>query len=297
MKVFLECLDTEDLLLETDFILNYLFKDFEYQLIKTSILKSGRFASTTDVGNCVLVFTSNLNTFEQILKVVQEIKPKIILQLSDEHQNDNKFQFNNLGNYCKLYLRQYNHPNFEYTSNTFFIPLGFTNFGFENTLKGLKNSGWEQIHQSTKKPSLERRYIWSFIGTVKGDRVEMLERFSKLNGISKYTQTVDEVIETYSESIFVPCGRGNSSLDCFRLYEASACGAIPIVVGSYNEYSNTFKYENSPPWIFADTWEEAFKYINYLLDNPEKINILQGKLIQWWWLRLESVTVKINSIK
>lgn len=297
MKVYLECIDNGELLLETDFILNYLFKDFKFKLVKSSELKTGNFTLPADVGNCVLVFTSNLNSFKQILKVVQKIKPKIIVHLSDEHEYENKIQFTKLGDYCDLYLRQYNHPTYRYTPNTFHIPLGFTNFGFEYTNLGLKNPRWEQIHQSPKNPSLERKYTWSFIGTVKGDRAEMLERFSKLNGISKYTQTVDEVIETYSESIFVPCGRGNSSLDCFRLYEASACGAIPIVVGSYNEYSNTFKYENSPPWIFADTWEEAFRYVNYLLDNPEKINILQEKLIQWWKLRLESVIAKINTIK
>lgn len=296
MKVYLECMDNGFLLLETDFILNYIFPDLEYKLVGTSILKTGDFVSEDDLNDCVLVFTSNLHTYSEILQVVNKIKPKVILHLSDEHIYENKVEYTELGNYCDLYLRQYNHPTFKYTSNTLHIPLGFTNFGFEDTPKGLKNPNWESVHTGDKKPSLERKYTWSFVGTVKGDRFEMINTFSKFDGVSKYTQTVDEVIELYSESIFVPCGRGNSSLDCFRLYEASACGAIPIVVGSYQEYSNTFKYENSPPWIFADSWQEALKHVTYLLDNPDILQALQNRLTNWWKSRLEDITTKLNLI-
>jgi hypothetical protein len=30
---------------------------------------------------------------------------------------------------------------------------------------------------------------------------------------------------------FVPVSRGDNNLDCFRIYEAAAMGAIPVIVG------------------------------------------------------------------
>jgi hypothetical protein len=84
----------------------------------------------------------------------------------------------------------------------------------------------------------------------------------------------NEVFDLYYESIFVPCGRGNFSLDCFRNYEATIAGAIPVIVGPMNEIEWTYKFEETPPWIYAESWSEALKKcqeIQFDFDTLEKM--------------------------
>ena len=64
----------------------------------------------------------------------------------------------------------------------------------------------------------------------------------------------------YGNSDFVVSPRGEINLDCFRHYEASALGAIPVVVANTTELDHTFRGIGSasrPPWLFAETWEDA----------------------------------------
>jgi hypothetical protein len=93
----------------------------------------------------------------------------------------------------------------------------------------------------------------------------------------------------YSESVFVPCGRGNSSLDCYRLYEASMNGAIPVVVGSKEEIESTFKYEENPPWIFAETWNEA-------VEKCMSTEINSQSVIEWWNRRISKIKTKVKQV-
>jgi hypothetical protein len=89
--------------------------------------------------------------------------------------------------------------------------------------------------------------------------------------------------EIYNNSIFVICGRGNASLDCFRIYETIVAGAIPVIVGSNKEIENTFYYNNNiPPFIYDDTWEKVVVKCNDLLNNYEKLQEIQNNLLLWW---------------
>ena len=92
-----------------------------------------------------------------------------------------------------------------------------------------------------------------------------------------------ECFETYSNSIFVINGRGNCSLDCFRIYETIVAGAIPVVVGEPDEINNTFHYQNKRvPFIHEESWDKAFIRCNELLGNPEALQKLQDELLIWW---------------
>jgi hypothetical protein len=89
--------------------------------------------------------------------------------------------------------------------------------------------------------------------------------------------------ETYSNSIFVINGRGNCSLDCFRIYEAIVAGAIPVVVGSSDEINSTFYYNNKRvPFIHEESWEKALVRCNTLLGQPTTLQELQDELLTWW---------------
>ena len=189
---------------------------------------------------------------------------------SDEFYQENNSIYNELGNECELFLRQYNHPGNTYTSNTYHIPLGYTN--------GCK------VFDETK------RLNWSWFGEIKMDRIEMLNQFRKLTPYLTGTSISKELMcKSYSQSMFVPCGRGNSSLVCYRLYEASMNGAIPVVVGSKEEIEITFKYEENPPWIFAESWDDA---VNKCLDNTIK----SRDTIIWWNKRIEKIKDKILEV-
>lgn len=80
---------------------------------------------------------------------------------------------------------------------------------------------------------------------------------------------------------FVPVGRGNKSLDCFRIYEAAACGAIPIVVGPALEMTNTFG-KPLPPMLWAATWAEAKDEVDRLLRNDQQLMLQQRSVVDWW---------------
>lgn len=220
-------------------------------------------------------------SYDQILKCVKITKPKIIIQLSDEFYFEDLQEHNQLGNYCELFLRQHHFSNYTYTPNTINIPLGY----------GTGISPPKLIPNMT-----ERYYSWTHVGELKTDRYEMIEHFKNIYphyqvcGISK-----SDMIDLYLNSIFVPCGRGNSSLNCFRLYEASMCGAIPIVVGPKEEIDVTFKYENNPPWLFFETWDQAFDECLKLLEDPDKLQKIQDEILIWWDNRVSNVRSRVRN--
>lgn len=227
------------------------------------------------------IFGMSLEKFERLLKI---IKPKIMINISDECYVESNDAFNQLGLYSKLYLRHFHHKNYNYTHNTIHIPLGFC-------------SGVSLKYNQTIKKIKEKKYNWSWVGNFKNDRHEMIEKFKNIDkhffatNISKY-----EIANLYNDSIFVPCGRGNCGLDCWRLYEASSCGAIPVVVGSKEEIEETFKYEENPPWVFANSWEEASVICKNLLLNYNLLQKKQEDLLLWWNNRINNIKSKINNV-
>lgn len=249
---------------EEDFLLNEILPKGEIEYIQPQQVEL--YNNPTDV----FIFCSRTHSYKNILKVVERVKPKIIICLSDEFYGEDLSDFNRLGNYCDLFLRQYHHPNYTYTSNTIHLPLGYTN--------GCK------VFQEKKELN------WSFLGEIKSDRQEMINEFRRIpnhfvgNSVSKQL-----MCKIYSKSIFVPCGRGHSSLDCFRLYEASMNGSVPVVVGLEEEIDCTFKYEKNPPWIFAKTWKDAVRQcLETEIDNKRVLN--------WWENRIEIIRTKVLKV-
>lgn len=245
---------------ETDFLLNDIFP-------------KGEVSHNLNDAADVFIFASRAHSYDEIISMVQKTKPKIIVCLSDELIVENLQQFNQLGNYCDLFLRQYHHPQYTYTPNTIHIPLGYTN--------GCK------VFDEPKELN------WSFFGEIKTDRKEMINIFRSIpkHFVGK-SLSKDLMCKIYSKSIFVPCGRGNSSLDCFRLYEASMNGAIPIVVGSQDEIECTFKYEQNPPWVFAETWDDALDKCKLLLRSP----IDNASVLNWWKNRIDRIKTKVLEV-
>jgi FkbM family methyltransferase len=301
---------------EYDFILNDILpKDY---FKRTHFLSLDEVRNSSDTFDVFVYSARDPNiyswgytpTYDEVLECVLKTKPKVVIQLSDEYKDEDLEHYNQLSDYCELFLRQYNHQEYRNSKfktnvpndNIVYIPLGYCNGTPVDKIKTV--------------PSSEKKYNWSFIGKIKdwefcffdnvkqkwvsvGDRTEMTETFKSniqdfffaQEGIDK-----DELIRIYSNSIFVPCGKGNSSLDCFRLYEASMCGAISVVVGSFGEIENTFRYEENPPWVFAESWDQAVEKCKDLLNNKDHLQEIQNNLLDWWSNRIHKIQDKVNEV-
>jgi hypothetical protein len=222
-------------------------------------------------------------TYEQLINICNIVKPNVIIQLSDEHESHKNNNHNKISNNCNLFIRQYRHLSHEYSKNTLFMPLGYNN-GFTNKI--------------CDKPISQRKYNWSWSGSLKNDRMWMISIFSYLsNGNVHINSSLSksELYSLYSDSIFVPCGKGYSSYDCFRIYETIVCGAIPVIVGPKEELLHAFNYNDcDTPFLFYNTWEEAVNACSEKIKNLDELQEIQTKHIQWWKKINKNISNKIT---
>lgn len=227
----------------------------------------------------VLVVSSNVLTWAQCASVVQRLKPKVILHLSEE--DGTKPEYVQLSDMCNVVLRQHWFPNkYPHRHNLYQIPLGYMTNYKPNDLTPLLAPN-------------KRHYTWSFIGAVNVARSEML-RACKEHWPNKKHFVATHNIETgimgrfYGQSVFVPNGRGCVRLDCFRFYEAILAGAIPVVAGDEKEWKETFCFGNDfPPCVWAPTWKEALVQCDTLLQNPEGLQHKQSSLLDWFYRQVQ----------
>ena len=134
-------------------------------------------------------------------------------------------------------------------------------------------------------------------------RIKMLEELKKTQGdyfenINSSWQSADMLsTEEYkcvlSESVFVPCPRGNRSVDSFRLYEALEVGSIPIIEKDayWTNLLGDHPLIEAPP-----SWESVGADIQLLLDNPSFINEHQKEVAAWWSRHKKGIKVGISSV-
>jgi hypothetical protein len=130
--------------------------------------------------------------------------------------------------------------------------------------------------QSMASWNASRGLRWTFIGNVKGARKKALSAFNNVHPNMHGVASKRGVAFAYGNSDFVVSPRGEVNLDCFRHYEASALGAIPIVVANATELDMTFSGIGSasrPPWLFADSWEDAKRMVRSYTIRDEPILI------------------------
>jgi hypothetical protein len=184
----------------------------------------------------------------------------------------------------------------------FQFPLGYV----KNFLNG------EYSNNIKIKKIKDRKYNASFVGEIKQDRKEMCDKFNKIlnktyivntkttwSSVNKLKIQPSELHKIYNDSIFVISGRGNYSLDCFRIYEAIVSGAIPVTVGTKEDIENTFFYENDQmPILYFNNWDEAAIYCKNAIYNEKLENLqnLQDTLISWYRRQISKVQKKLLEI-
>lgn len=296
LKILFFGISDKESVWEYDYIRNHFFSDWNH--IDDYFLMPNEVKELNTKFDVIVYFCRDPNnypwgyipSYQDILECVKITSPKIVIQLSDEFVHEHLQEHNNLANYCNLFLRQYNHKNYSYEKNTVHIPIGYRN-NFNIKEKYIKNIK-------------ERKYNWSFFGTYKSDRKELIDIFSNISN-GKYILrdescsdllSSNELVDYFIDSIFIPCSRGWSTLDTMRLYEASICGSIPVVVGTKEEIEVTFKYEENPPWLFFENWEDACKgCLNLLIEEENKLQEIQDKILLWWNNRIGKIKTSVNN--
>ena len=76
---------------ENQYILGDLFKEYNNQIIRYQKIRDLN-KEINKISGCVFIFSSNFHKFKPVLKIVKQIKPKIIVHLSDEYGNRPEFQ-------------------------------------------------------------------------------------------------------------------------------------------------------------------------------------------------------------
>ena len=231
--------------------------------------------------------------------MIKKLRPFIIFHLSDEFGEDIKY-YNLYSRYnIKILFHQYNFEKLDYKINNFQIPLGYVS-GF------LLNKSYINCKQT----EYNKKYDFSFIGEIKNDRKNMLNKFNNNfrnnfihTGLTNWSnpekQNVkpDQLFNIYKDSLFVPIGRGNKSLDCFRLYEAIVAGAIPVICGPIEEINITFKFNNEKPYIItADTWDKAILLCKELYSDKDKICNIINSNNKWFQDKIINISKKINEL-
>lgn len=230
--------------------------------------------------NVLIINHTNEFTFDVTKKIIECTKPYAIFLLSDEC---GKMQ--NWINFCKentsVFFHQYHHKHYNYGKQKNQIPLGY--------VSGFKNN-------NRVKTIDERTINASFVGEIKNDRHKMITTFNKnmknvklivsrtfWSDLKQNAVKSDQLFDLYNNSIFVPIGRGNIKLDCFRFYEAVVAGAIPVVVGHPQEILETYHFSGRHPYmITSTTWEGACDACNTLLNEKNELQNIQDKNFAWW---------------
>ena len=230
--------------------------------------------------------------------MIQKIKPFIVFHLSDERGKDLSYYNLYIKYNIKLLFHQYNFKEIKYKIDHFQIPLGYvSNF--------LSNKSSININNNIVK-----KYDFAFIGTLKSDRNVMINKFQtafKNNiihiGNTNWSNPMDQHIvpnkmyDIYKESLFIPIGRGNSSLDCFRIYEAIVAGAIPVIVGTIDEINNTFYFNNDmPKIIIGNNWDDAVTLCKNIYTKYDKLKDIINFNNKWWTYQIKNISNKINQL-
>ena len=107
----------------------------------------------------------------------------------------------------------------------------------------------------------------------------------------------NKMYEIYKKTLFIPIGRGNCSLDCFRLYEAIVAGAIPVIVGNMDEINVTFNFNKTiPNIIMGKNWDEAILLCKKLYTNKDKLQDIINFNNKWWNQQIINIAEKIKTI-
>lgn len=231
----------------------------------------------------ILAYSSNVYSSDYILNIINKLHPKVLLHLSDEYRQ--KYDYVNVFNKVNLVYRQYKLDN-QNISHVKYLPLGYHSWG-----KYYNRKRQDII------PINNRKYIWCFSGSNKGERQKMLNELSNIKPFFNKSTKAFETSSMFQNSKFAFSPQGNNNIECSRIYEAMYNGCIPIIIGGKNKLDD-FKnmFEIPLPCYFVHNIKDMKNIIN----NTSKRDLIntQNKCIEWCY-KISDIIRKniINCIK
>lgn len=240
--------------------------EFEYDYVYSFLLsKSNSF--NTNGPQRVLVYSGHGQHDHPSLSEINS--DDVLIHLSNESLRYN-YRFLSRSN---IVLRQYYNP-FVWKRNCYTIPLGWkTGMGNHEKLIGSHD-----------------KYMFCFIGQIKGYRKPMYESFCQIaeHGFFSMSekwnsnQLTDEYVkQIYLESAFALVPFGTVHADTMRIMEVLEFGCIPVVVKYMHEDYFKYIYGNHP-FIVGKDWPDARKKVEALWADKKLLREKQTIVSNWY---------------
>lgn len=232
-----------------------------------------------------------------VVEKVQYYQPAVVFIVSDEAGNTRRCTTEKLSRLVPLVFRGFSSQSFGIPvfPNVFNTPLGHM-------------TGQQYPPRSALRRASLRDISFAFVGWDKHERKYMLEllsgRFNRSIIEFGTKASAQAVVDAYVQAVFVPNTKGFITYDCFRQYEASRTGAIPVIVGPAEDDDlkfRTFGYfvgweGRMPPWIFATNWTMAADIMEGLLADKVKLDARQKAVLDWWDTVIAATRGKIRRV-
>lgn len=235
----------------------------------------------------IVVYSRNHFSRADVRRGLKQAKPRLVFHLSDEWGRDAPWhQF--LRKY-PLVLRHHHFNFYPKHKNIVTMPLGY----MEGMFRG-STTDQSRIEQLMDR---HRALAWSFIGGVKGRRGAALQMFSDIGPHFLGSAHPNDMADIYADSKFVVCPEGNVNILCFRNFEASICGAIPVIAGcSRAAYLEATAPLSNPPWVFHERWEDAIAEVRALLADESALKCRRTQVLLWWRAEFERMRGAIDAV-
>ena len=251
---------------EADYIVDILTNDGKYNNIDfLSVPRNFNLSKIKKVD--IISYNSTKYNSNFISNIITTLKPKILLHFSDERGNNTGY-IDKCFSKVNLVYRQYSFPNVEKHSNTKILPIGYHTWG-------------KKYKRDNILPIKNRKYIWCFTGSNKGNREELLKQLSNIKpNFNKKTKPF-ETTEMYSNSKFAICPIGNINIECHRNYEAMYNGCIPITICDDKDKVDIYKnqFEIPLPFYFVTSISEVINIIENT--NIIELQKMQEDCLNW----------------
>ena len=221
------------------------------------------------------------------------IEEKIII-VDSELPNKQEFYSKIFKKFKNLYLihlgdeggREYNesfYSNFNHIFRTFHLNKFSSNKKVSSIPIGYKSGVKKKIENSNRK------YLWSFMGTIHGasrfdliyqnkdvipNFINITKKFGGENSLSS-----QEYCNVLNNCIFSLVPHGYIHPETYRLYESLECGSIPIIENPYNFFNN---FLPNNPFYSISIWSEAKDIIEKICKDKKKLDDVSAITNKWW---------------
>jgi len=265
--------------------------NFESSYIKNKLLKKVEFIEINlkeiknyDIDNNLIVIYSGGDIEHQIKvkEITKNYNLYLLIHLSDETLQHDLIFYSK----AKKIIRNFYNPRLQ-ANNIMTVPVGYKNQHERDKVKS--------------KAINTRKYKWSFVGTMKNDRDRMVKKLKKLepnflhiteNFFSEDHLGPVEYKKIIQDSIFVPCPRGYSNFESFRILESLENYSIPI-------FKRELFFDHLKPlygnhiFLTSYTWRGVSKKVDFFLKDHLSLENYFNNLMNWYEDYNETLSVKI----